>query len=835
MSAPTNLRPLALAAFFLFVNTLTAQSGKALSLDGINDYMEVADHDDLDINAGENFTLTLWVKTSQSANYYRIVSKRAAGSGPGYEMITQTGAGAFGMNLRSVSNVNAGPPFGATSITDGAWHHLAMVVDAGSGSSSIFVDGLKEQTANSTAIGTEGFENAVSLLLGVNGDQSIFMNALIDNVRLWQAALTDNEILDDMIATVSGAEPNLIAAWDFETVSGTTVSDVKGMRPGTLHGGANTVDINAPVMTYQESTVMTTSLPVGMGEKNERVIGVKVTTQGSNSPLNLTQIQFNLAGTSNLADLENLKVYYTAGNPRLSTANLFGTATVQSGTIQASGSQTLQEGLNHFWITCDVSASAQEGDVIKGALVSVTVGGQAYTPAAVSTNDARPILLENKRLFSGGDFGSQNWRIPAITTAADGSLIVAADARINGPGDLPGNIDIAVRRSTDRGETWSNAQTIADFGTSGASDPALVLDRNTGNLLCMFASHVGLFQSTPGNPIRFQVCRSQDNGQTWSAPQEFTNQIYNPAWSAAWLASGNAHQLRSGRIVGAVGVRQTPANALSNFMIYSDDGGASWNYKPTVASTVGDEAKIVELDNGNLMMNIRNQTPNLRRIVVSTDGGDTWGAPTFQPELIDPFVNGDFIRYTSVLDGYEKSRLLFSIAAHPTTRQNLTVFLSYDEGGSWPVSKTIYPGPAAYSSLTVLDDGTIGCFYEDGEYEEYELYFARFSLNWLTNGNDSWLPPASVSEKGSDFLKVKISPNPAAVKTTLEMELKQSELLSGTLFNEKGMAVDSLFRERFSTGVHQKQLDLSHLPNGNYFLEIKSGNKVLTRKMIVLK
>jgi len=126
--------------------------------------------------------------------------------------------------------------------------------------------------------------------------------------------------------------------------------------------------------------------------------------------------------------------------------------------------------------------------------------------------------------------------------------------------------------------------------------------------------------------------------------------------------------------------------------------------------------------------------------LISEDGGDTWGTPIFQYELIDPAVNGDFIRYTSVLDGYEKSRLLFSIASHPTLRKNLKIFLSYDEGRTWPVSKVLFPGPAAYSSLTVMSDGSIGCLYENGEYEQYQIYFARFSLDWLSDRKDSFTP-----------------------------------------------------------------------------------------------
>ncbi|HOW24271.1 MAG TPA: exo-alpha-sialidase [Bacteroidales bacterium] len=491
-------------------------------------------------------------------------------------------------------------------------------------------------------------------------------------------------------------------------------------------------------MVYKGSTVMTTSTPVGRGEVDERVIAVRVETEGSENPLELSKLEFSVEGTTSLTDIEGLKVYFTAGNPRLTTDHLFGTAAVQEGIITVTGSQLLNEGSNHFWVTADLSPTAIEGDFLKGEILSVTVGGQVYPVTPGTTSDARLIVLEHKLLFSGGDYGSVNFRIPAVKTADDGSIVVAVDARRDRAGDLPGNIDIMVRRSTDMGDTWSDAITIADFDLYGASDPSLVRDRNTGDLLCMFASHQGLFQSTPLNPIRFQVCRSQDNGLTWSDPAEHTSQIYAPGWYAAWLASGSVHQMRCGRLIGAIGVRLNARNTISNYMIFSDDGGHSWNYKPAMASEVGDEAKIVELDNGNLMMNIRNQAPDCRKIVISQDGGDSWGTPYFQEELIDPAVNGDLIRYTSVLDGYDKSRLLFSIAAHPTMRKNLTLFLSYDEGATWPVSKVINPGPSGYSCLTILSDGTIGCFYENGEYEEYQLYFTRVSLDWLSDQMDTF-------------------------------------------------------------------------------------------------
>ena len=87
---------------------------------------------------------------------------------------------------------------------------------------------------------------------------------------------------------------------------------------------------------------------------------------------------------------------------------------------------------------------------------------------------------------------------------------------------------------------------------------------------------------------------------------------------------------------------------------------------------------------------------------------------------------------------HEKNRVLFANPAS-TTRENLTVRLSYDECRSWPLARTLHPGPAAYCDLAVAADGTILCLYERGLKRPYEtLTLARFNLSWLSAGADHW-------------------------------------------------------------------------------------------------
>jgi sialidase-1 len=75
---------------------------------------------------------------------------------------------------------------------------------------------------------------------------------------------------------------------------------------------------------------------------------------------------------------------------------------------------------------------------------------------------------------------------------------------------------------------------------------------------------------------------------------------------------------------------------------------------------------------------------------------------------------------------------LRSDGAPSVERVNLTLRLSADEGRTWPKSRLLRAGPAAYSSLAQLPDGTILCLYETGEKNFREtLTLARFPVDWL--------------------------------------------------------------------------------------------------------
>lgn len=323
------------------------------------------------------------------------------------------------------------------------------------------------------------------------------------------------------------------------------------------------------------------------------------------------------------------------------------------------------------------------------------------------------------------------YRIPAIVTAPNGDIIAAIDERVLDCGDIKINkdINIIMRRSSDNGKTWSDIETVVNlpYGES-VSDPSMIVDKIT-NEIFMFYNYMNL--ETELDIYYFHVVKSSDNGKTWSVPVDITSQIAKPEWHKdfKFITSGRGIQTRSGKLL------HTMVNLKSGLHVFgSDNHGKTWYFKD-VAIQPADESKIIELADGSLMINARVNRKGMRYVHTSKNEGKTWETKPV-PELMDPGCNASIIRYTSVEDGYNKNRLLFSNAKSENGRVNMTVRISYDEGETWSAGRTIYPGPSAYSSLTILENGAIGLFFEQDDYSKNP--FISFSLKWLTSGEDAF-------------------------------------------------------------------------------------------------
>ncbi|MEL6307957.1 MAG: exo-alpha-sialidase [Chloroflexota bacterium] len=344
------------------------------------------------------------------------------------------------------------------------------------------------------------------------------------------------------------------------------------------------------------------------------------------------------------------------------------------------------------------------------------------------------------------------YRIPSIVCAANGDLVAFAEGRVESCSDSTSTIRLVCKRSTDNGQTWSNLQVVARNIVNGreyvVQNSAPVVDRNTGRIILLYnkMEHNEWQLSAGEGQSRIYATFSDDHGTTWHTETDITAQVQRTEWQVQRPTIGHAIQLKSGRLFFA-GVFTTNNRSVfqsQNYAFWSDDGGKTWVIGGIIPTVGLNEAIAVELESGNVMVNSRayhNEKSVGKRAAtrgIFTDANTIDFEPTaFDDTLIDPAVQASLIRYTtSEQETYGgKSRLLFCNPNHPQSRYNLTVRLSYDEGKTWAISKVIDAGASAYSDLVIQDDMKIGVLYERGN--QGGIVYASFSLEWLTDGQDS--------------------------------------------------------------------------------------------------
>ena len=362
------------------------------------------------------------------------------------------------------------------------------------------------------------------------------------------------------------------------------------------------------------------------------------------------------------------------------------------------------------------------------------------TAGAASAGADEPNKVD---VFVSGKDGYHTYRIPSVIVTQKGTVLAFCEGRKSGRGDA-GNIDLLMKRSADGGKTWSAQQVVWDDNGNTCGNPCPVVDQSTGTIWMLNTWNLGADREsriTAGkskDTRRVFVYCSKDDGMTWSRPQDITRVAKRPEWG--WYATGPGVgiQLRRGEHKGRLVIPcdnsslKYPDHKYASHALLSDDGGQTWRLSGEVRPACN-ECQVVELTDGVLMMNMRSYSgKGCRAVATSSDGGQTWSKIRHATDLPESVCQASFLRYSAVDAGGKRDRLLFSNPAVTRGRTRMTVRLSYDEGKTWPVSRLLHAGPAAYSCLTRLPDGDVGCLYEAGEKHAYEtIVFERFRVDWL--------------------------------------------------------------------------------------------------------
>ncbi|MCH5720053.1 sialidase family protein [Niabella hibiscisoli] len=376
-----------------------------------------------------------------------------------------------------------------------------------------------------------------------------------------------------------------------------------------------------------------------------------------------------------------------------------------------------------------------------------TVKGTVGKKAGVTTT----------RVFSHSSDGYNSFRIPCLAKAKNGNLIAFAEGRKQSILDY-GDIDLVYKISTNNGGTWSKLKVVVAEGDGTWGNPTAVTDQETGRIWLFLSwndgthsQHGGSFNGKTYTAIKEWGQRkifatySDDNGQSWVKPVDYTNSLLpsNYSWDAVGPGIGIqvANGAHKGRLIIPAGRRN----------IYSDDHGASWKYAPIPAGTF--EGTIVELSDNSLMRNDRGVgakwSNSHTRFIATGTIENGFSVFTKDDHLPDPRCQASILRYS-----FSPNILLFLNPVQndkdgAANRCIMTIRLSEDDGATWKYAKLLYPGLdkdslcrgglGGYSSLMQTADDAVAAMTEVNHnvvkvpvaQRRFSIDFHKFTIDWI--------------------------------------------------------------------------------------------------------
>ena len=403
-----------------------------------------------------------------------------------------------------------------------------------------------------------------------------------------------------------------------------------------------------------------------------------------------------------------------------------------------------------------------------------------YTASAQTAASA--VDGKKQTLFSSVNHESTPYRIPAVAKLNNGTVLAIADQRPCGADVGNGEVDIYAKVGTidaNGNYTWNpetddpsanGGMKIAD-GTSsnGYGDAAVVVDRESGKVLiiCVAGNVVFSSGSSSKHNKMARIVGSAD-GLTWESPQDVTSKFFANELSSAYtmfMASGRmvqSEKVKVGnyyRIYGALLVREKSgwfSKSNNNYVVYSDDFGATWTVLGgTYALKGGDEAKVEELPNGDIVMSSRTSGGryfNVFKFSNLNNASGSWGSAAKYSFGGSNSTNGELMMYRGLTDanGTEYNVMLQSLPTG-SSRSNVAVFYKAfsttktswsvsDFTSGWTKGIEVDNGASGYSTMTILPNGEVGFLYEDdystskadGDYAN--IVYVPLTASELTNG-----------------------------------------------------------------------------------------------------
>lgn len=508
-------------------------------------------------------------------------------------------------------------------------------------------------------------------------------------------------------------------------------------------------------MSYAQDVLCVKQLqvPILVDRQDNVLLYMRIDAKESNV---LDEITLELEGSLSLNDIKAVKLYYggtesierkdkiyfapqqyiSRDNPNFNKSANPSYSVLKSEVHKISkniilkANQELYNGVNYFWVSIELKTGASLVSTLSARLVGAKADNKSMPVVNKSATDIVRRLGIGVR--HAGDDGVVAYRIPGLVTSNVGSLLAVYDVRYNNSVDLQEHVDVGLSRSTDGGKTWEPMRIVMSFGElgglpksqNGVGDPAILVDKKTGTIWVVAAWTHGMgngrawFNSAQGmnkeKTAQLVLSKSEDDGKTWSKPINITSQVKDPSWYFLLQGPGNGITMADGTLVFAtqyIGKDRIPNAGI----MYSKDRGKTWQIH-NHAHTNTTEAQVVEVTPGVLMLNMRDNRGGSRAVYTTNDLGKTWVEhSSSRSALQEPVCMASLIKVAAEDNILKRDLLIFSNPNSTKDRKNITIKVSLDGGVTWLEENQVLLDEGyswGYSSLSMIDNETVGIFYE---------------------------------------------------------------------------------------------------------------------------
>jgi len=225
----------------------TEPTNTSLSLNGINEHVNIPDNPALNFGAATNFTIEFYVKTS-SLSPLQIILAKGGSTTAGYAIGMSAGVIVVALS----DGTNTIPINGFMNIANGAWNHIAVVFER-SAKATIYTNGFFDNDGNINTVAN--IDNTANMSLGAvdaGGGFSQYFNGYLDEVRIWNVARTVAEINGTRQLHINPSSVNnLVGYWDMNDVAPPTLVDCSTTGASAQMVGSASLNADAPVLLWQ--------------------------------------------------------------------------------------------------------------------------------------------------------------------------------------------------------------------------------------------------------------------------------------------------------------------------------------------------------------------------------------------------------------------------------------------------------------------------------------------------------------------------------------------------------------------------------------------------------